>query len=323
MQERQYTESQAQAEAMAAELARQESSQPSEPSNAEASNAQDMEDRWATIIEPITPATLIDTILASLQTLTLLLNVLPDPSSHLLPWIQTTSSSLLNTKLPIYQSSDTSNHTTDSALTIATFNTALATALFRSQPRTLQSLQDYTTAIADIASSLPQSTPETLVAKAEAYITYHDALRTTHDVDGIYALPLRWQTLFTALEILTEATKKPNAENLAKIHLTRGDVEMLRWQLGQEGHEFDAARKAAKTLLGNAEKFYRGAGKVAEVEGDGNVLVEAGVKEGVVKLLEGGEERAFLKGKEVIGVLEDAVEEGVFTEGQLRALGVV
>lgn len=76
-------------------------------------------------------------------------------------------------------------------------------------------------------------------------------------------LQSRWQALTTALNALTTASKIPSADNLPKIHLARGDVELLRFQLGQPPNNFDSAAKNAGVLVKNAEKFYRGAKALA------------------------------------------------------------
>ena len=111
--------------------------------------------------------------------------------------------------------------------------------------------------------------PEGLVNKAEAFIAYNSSLRhypypeeATKDV-----LQSRWQALSTALNALTTASKIPSADNLPKIHLARGDTELLRFQLGQPPANFGAAAKNGIVLVKNSEKFYRGAKALATSSG--------------------------------------------------------
>jgi hypothetical protein len=55
------------------------------------------DDRWATIVEPITNSTLLDTLLAQVETLTLLCNLIPASSEPtLLTFISEYSSKLLS-----------------------------------------------------------------------------------------------------------------------------------------------------------------------------------------------------------------------------------
>jgi hypothetical protein len=59
------------------------------------------DDRWATILEPVTNDTLLDTLLAQLETLTTLCGVITDAGKGL-AFIEEYASGLLNTKLPAY-----------------------------------------------------------------------------------------------------------------------------------------------------------------------------------------------------------------------------
>lgn len=56
-------------------------------------------------------------------------------------------------------------------------------------------------------------------------------------------------------------------DNIVKIHIARGDVEILRYQLGQMEIAFKAAVDNGNVLLGNAGKFYIGAKNNADFQG--------------------------------------------------------
>lgn len=80
LQEYQYTESQAQAAAAAAsqDASMDDSEIPdTETGGASLASDEPQDDRWATIVEPITNNTLLDTLLAQVETLTLLCNLIP------------------------------------------------------------------------------------------------------------------------------------------------------------------------------------------------------------------------------------------------------
>lgn len=98
---------------------------------------------------------------------------------------------------------------------------------------------------------------------------------------------VRWKHLTRALDSLTAASKLPSAKNLPRIHFRRGDCEMHRRSLGSAPSAYDIAVKSAPTLLKNAEIFYRGAAKVANVEATHEEEVEASTKEAVVAGLSG------------------------------------
>lgn len=73
----------------------------------------------------------------------------------------------------------------------------------------------------------------------------------------------RWTALTTALKCLTAASKIPDAENLVKIHIARGDCEVNRFQLGQMEVPFETASNNSEVLLKNAGKMYVGAKNLA------------------------------------------------------------
>lgn len=183
-------------------------------------------------------------------------------------------------------------------------------------------------AFAELESS---SNAEGLCDRAEALIAFNSAVRLTGESE---ASEMRWKALSSALENLTAATKLPDAENVGKMHLLRGDVELLRFQLGQGDEGYGIAAKNAATLLKNAEKFYRGAKALAqrgETHGDRMVFAEAMVMEVLAADL--GREpgrlpvlRDAVKGESgggAKGILEDAVEDGLVTVEQLSSMGIV
>jgi hypothetical protein len=165
-----------------------------------------------------------------------------------------------------------------------------------------------------------QSNPEALVKSAEARIAFHNNVLLHQST-----LNLSWEALSTALANLTTASKLPDVENLAAVHVLRGDVEMLRYQIGQRG--FAAAKQSAEVLLKNAEVFYRGGKNVARAAGEDGVESEGAVKEGLVKGLRGdgeGMQTLFAgmpQGDVVEKVVSEAVEDGVVTREQLQGLG--
>lgn len=99
LQEYQYTESQAQAEAAPNDISMNDSDSPDNEDGGVSlsSDAESQDERWATILEPITNSTLLDTLLAQVETLTLLCNLIPTSSEPTpLTFITEYSSSLLS-----------------------------------------------------------------------------------------------------------------------------------------------------------------------------------------------------------------------------------
>lgn len=158
------------------------------------------------------------------------------------------------------------------------------------------------------------------MTSAESYITFNTSTRNSPE--SASALSARWKALSTSQTNLTTASKIPNVDKLPKIYLLRGDVDLSRYQLGNEG--FEAAAKSGKVLVGNAEKFYRGAKGLGA--GDEAIVREAAVKEGVARALGGNIEnlKVLMKevGMEIIGgLLGECWEEGLVTEAEVRGWG--
>ncbi|PMD34398.1 hypothetical protein L207DRAFT_534731 [Hyaloscypha variabilis F] len=301
--------------------------------------AQLEDDRWATIVEPVTDSSLLDTILAQLRTLSLLCTLLPVPSGicpsspnstpltppgQALQSIQTYASSILP-KLTTYTA--TTSRTTESQIAHSDYLSSLTDLQYRNGLLTPSS---YFSALSTLYTHPTlQTNPEALVKAAESLITFHQNITflsptPTNPTPNPEIAALSWQALSTALSNLTSASKLPDVENLAAVHVLRGDVEMLRYQMGQLG--FEVSRKNEGALLRNAEVFYRGGKNVARADGDGErekVEIEGRVKEGVVRGLRG----ESVEGLEGVGgegerVVREAVEDGVFTWGQVEGLGV-
>lgn len=279
------------------------------------------DERWATIVEPVTNSTLLDTLLAQLETLTTLASQIPPDSSKGLSWIEEYSATLLKTKLPAYLTG--TGREAEVGLTRANFITALAEANFRSQRIDVET---YSRALDEAFSPLDLAAdPEGLVNKAEALIGYNASCRSFPQISqSREGLLSRWKALSTALECLTAASKIPTAEDVAKIHLLRGDGELLRYQLGSEG--YDVASKSAGVLVKNAEKFYRGAAALARSAGLLEEFQEATIKESLAQGLQGETARISnaLKeeGDKVKAILEDAIGDGLVRFEELGAIGI-
>jgi len=137
----------------------------------------------------------------------------------------------------------------------------------------------------------------------------------------------RWGALTQAGAALTAASKLPGAENLARIHLARGDAEMARWALRSvTGYPGSVD---AEVLRRNAGVFYRGAANQAAVANDVEavrVRTEARVKNALVAALggEGGELKEMLKMEPgtTQEVLEEAVGEGLVEVEALQRAGI-
>ncbi len=285
------------------------------------------DERWVFILEPATNDTLLDTILAKLETLTLFTSLLP-PSPPAPVWanIHNSASSILSTRITTYTANTSPERKLEATLLHASYNCAFAEAQFKSSLISPSMYFDQVCSNYQFLSS-PKPDDRSLCDSADSYIAFNDAVRISMKKGGggEYELVMRWKALSQALTNLTSVSEKPvvDTDRLVVIHLSRGDVEILRWQLGQAG--LAVAKQYGTVLLGNAEKFYRGALRFSTGMGAMQEKAdEAKLKEAYAKALQGdGQQEEF---KELLGSREkyiiEMAQEGLLEDEQLKYFGI-
>jgi hypothetical protein len=278
-------------------------------------------EQWAEIIEPVTNDTLLDTVLAQLQALTTLCGIMTPDEGRGIAWTEEYSSKLLNRKIPEYVKGTVREH--EVAFEKAKFLAAVAESNFRCRRIDFNTYaRSIEEAFIDLGELVDiMKVPEEAVAKAEAYISFNSLLRKNkeHGQERA-ALAIRWKALTMSMDLLTAATKSPSVQNVSAIHILRGDVELLRFQLGQGDEPYDIAAKSANTLVKNAKTYYKGAAAIAEAAASPKEYQEAGVKSQIVESLMG--DKGIFGGVNPPGVstddlwlaVADAAEEGLFTK---------
>lgn len=105
--------------------------------------------------------------------------------------------------------------------------------------------------------------------------------------------------------------------DIAKLHLLRGDVEILRYQLGQQG--FKAAADNSTTLLNNAAKYYRGARRTATDVAQ-TLGFEALAKESLALALTGDNAQILEleKSNDLSPFLNECINDGIITAQQIQ-----
>ncbi|KAL8842640.1 MAG: hypothetical protein Q9170_000415 [Blastenia crenularia] len=288
------------------------------------------EDTWAIIFEPVTHSTLLDTLLAQVETLTSLSGLLSvrrvgDPS-----WIEQYFQDVLQEKTTV--ATKESERQEEVGLIRAKFRCALADAGFSTTRIELLTYErEIIAAFEEIDPS--GNNPQALCDRADAELVFNanlykslegksgTLLENSHKINVI-----RWKHLTRALDSLTAASKLPDAKNLARIHLRRGDCELLRRRLGSAPSNYDIASKSEPTLLKNAETYYRGASRSAKAESTTNEEGEASIKEAVVAVLSGDQSKfgrmtASNRAK-MQEMIEEMMEEGLLSEHDLENPGI-
>lgn len=284
------------------------------------------QEQWAAIVEPVTKNTLVDSAVAQLDTLTALCNLLTfNPAAGGVGWVQEYSSELVETRLPAYV--EGSDRQYEAGLARAKFISALHDVLYRGGHTDAQTYkQEVGRAFGpelDVSND-----PEGLCSKAEALTSLNGAFADVppaEDPDTFkFCCNVRWQSLSTALDSLTAASKLHSAENLPKIHLARGDAEMQRWRLGRAPWNHAVAAQHGATLLRNAQTYYRGAAALARRDGETEAERDGSCKEAIAAALAG--QRTKLDQikttslEQLIAVAQDMVEDGMVEPTEMSAL---
>ena len=175
--------------------------------------------------------------------------------------------------------------------------------------------------------------PQALCDKADAAVALNfsigvqlSVLLQSHDLSSLNGM--RWRILTSALDDLTAASKIPHVQNLAEVHLRRGDCELLRYQLGQEPTRYDRAFRSTAVLLQNAGTYYRAAAGFFRSEGATEEECEATTKEAIAGSLSGGDfeklQRILREREEadsaLLGIVEDMEEEGLLSSEDVASI---
>lgn len=297
---------------------------PTEPSESQDSHEEE-EERWAAVVEPVTKNTLVDTAVAQLETLATLCSLLTfDPGSGI-AWVEEYSYDLLRTKIPAYVEGTDRHH--EVARARAQFLAALTEILYRSGRIDVETYQRELSSVFPPDLDLSKD-PVGLCSKAEALTSFNSAIADNPPAlnaeQASRSLALRWQSLSSALEALSAASKLATAENVPKIHLARGDAEMSRWQLGRPPWNYAMSRQNAATLLKNAQTYYRGAAALARRDGAAEQERDGSCKEALAAALAGDrtklEQLRSAVPKELLTVAEDMVEDGLVMSTNLEPL---
>lgn len=160
-------------------------------------------------------------------------------------------------------------------------------------------------------------------------LSYNSTIRADPSGCNPSYLAHRWSALSLALKNFTSASKLDLSENgsvfnLPKIHVKRGDCELLRAQLGQVGYE--PAVTNAQVLIKNAAKFYAGAEANARNMGLKEEAEEAILKGALIRGLQGevSDLRELLAGDQsrVGRLVEEVLQDGLVSAEQLAALHI-
>lgn len=280
------------------------------------------EERWASIIEPVTKDFLLDTAVAQLETLTTVCALMGSQRESGLAWIEEYSRTLLQDKIAAYIDGTDRDH--EVALASANFIAAYSDASFRAGQLDLPTYERDLTAAFHQELDLSID-PQGLCDRADALIALSTSIGASTDsapnmpANEIAQLKtVRWAQLTKALNDLAAAAKLPMAENLPRIHMRRGDCELLRLRLSEQPVPHATASTNRNTLLKNAKVHYQSASKLASVSEPPDDEREASARAAVLEALSFNEANIMEMSPEyskkdgnVVEVLEEMIEDGL------------
>ena len=292
--------------------------------NTTASNSP-KEEIWASVEEPITKEALLDTAIAQIDTLTAICTL--SPSHTGLAWVEEYYRNTLKDRVESYVNDSSRYH--EATLAQAKLNCALSDEAFRGGRLDLSTYERELNAAFNSEGLDLVNDPPSLCDKADAELAFNASVQSAVQQAQVTELgqisSICWKHITKALDSLTAASKLPDAQNIPRIHLRRGDCELLRLHLGDAPLRYDLAVKSAPTLLKNAEVYFRGAANLAKrdvtAEEEQN---EAEVKQSVVAGLAGDTEKLPLLVKNQRGLVESIVkemkEDGLLGEESLQKI---
>ena len=268
------------------------------------SNASE-EEVWASVEEPVTKDALLDTTIAQLETLTAICCL----GHSGLAWVEEYYRTTLKDKISFYVDGSSRRH--EAALAQAKLTCALSDAAFRGGQLDLPRYENELNAAFDLDMS---NDPQSLCDKADAELAFNAsvqaAVQQAQSTELAQISTICWKHITKALDSLTAASKLPGAQNLPRIHLRRGDCELLRLHLGDAPLNYGLAVKSAPILLKNAEVYFRGAANLAKKDvGTEEEQSEAEVKQLIAAGLAGDTDKLSLLVKTGRDLVESVVEE--------------
>lgn len=282
---------------------------------------------WAYVAEPVTKDALIDTILAQLETLTTICSLNNFQAGDNIGWIEEYFRNTINDKIT-YLTRDT-GRTQEANIAKAKFIAAFADISLRHGQL---DIPEYERELAEAFYSDLDLTRDArgLCERAEAEITFQASIyslglrRQISQSDMARLNETRWRHISKALGDLTAASRLPLVDNLPRIHLRRGDCELLRYQTGQGPNPYEPAMKSSQILMKNAEVYYRGAAGLARNRSAESEEQEASVKQALVASLIGDPQKLLLLPLEykqaLMETIDDMREEGLLSGEDIAKL---
>ena len=242
-----------------------------DPADAEVSEV------WASVVEPLTTQDLFETCLARIEAVKGLCELQASSNVDAIGLIEATLSSDVRERLSQYGQHP--DQVWRSTIAVAGVHSAYAEVRLQTTTADLNTFESDIQNSLGMLKSLPEaeSREESLVALGETHLAYNSAIesffaRNETPKELIMSLNRRrWDHITAGLTSFTIASKLSPVTNLARIHVSRGDCELLRVRLGDQPCDYEFARKRHETLLKNAAVYYKAAKSVFSHQKSGTI----------------------------------------------------
>lgn len=318
-----------------------------DPEETEKQNS-DQEDStdWASVVEPVTQDTLLDTVMAQLSSLTTLCGILGSNQDLVgkpnVAWVEEYAQSLFSDRLP--KLVEATDREVEATVAKAKLSTTLLEAGFRTgqiDARTYKQELDAT--FENLGAQLLQN-PEVILGQVDALFTFNTALsemtldfsETAENKSKLSdRARLRWSALDKVFIVLMIAASIPLTESTPagfrpQTHYLRGDASMLQARLSSPPYSYPPAIHNKAALLKNATVFYGNASRLwtgtpQEVDNSkfresvANLLLEQATKQhrmakSMLEDLKKSKGEAWMEEQ-----AEEMASEGVLGEGDLQS----
>lgn len=238
----------------------------------------DVSEQIATVETPVSATDLLDTVHASLSSLTTLI---PMVEQTALQTYGDMAQALTEKRAPSYVSLLPSDLQDAARFTIA-LDRAIFIAAFADAQYSFMALELDTYLQQLSAFDIPgkEQSAHALSAEAEARTEFALSAIETFQGSPDFPAQLLWKQISTAQDLYTIATKLDTdeaKERKAHVYESKGNIELLRHRLASTpGTPLgESVQRSARTLVQNAQTYYKGAAQLARADEDSELEVKA------------------------------------------------
>ncbi|KAI2618340.1 hypothetical protein GGS26DRAFT_575115 [Hypomontagnella submonticulosa] len=268
------------------EMDEEASTMPGSKDDAESGDVEEGSE-WFNVIEPVTPDTLIDTILTQLGTLTTLCSIMSScpgvAPEHTFPWVEQYSSGLMD-KLQTFSSTQP-DRLQEIALANGNLVSGKLEAGYKSGKIDVETYKRERDAAFALAELQLEGSIEGLISNARSLMAFNSALVESENGDAQSHATLRWNTLTAGIANLKSASaiQGISQDDLATTHLLRGDASLYLCAMAFPPTSHQTAVNSAAQNAKNAEVYYRNASRLTQNEEERDI---ASMKSAVAQYLQ-------------------------------------